>query len=158
MPAFRTARRVQHASTQMFDLVADFERYPEFGPFCRAARIRRRTLGPDGVETLIADMEVAQPPLRQHFTTRDLLDRARKKIHVNYIDGPFRAFENIWSFHDEPAGGCRVEFFAEYEFRSRTLEVLMGSMFQAAYRSIAAAFEARANVIYGRSAPFNARS
>ena len=157
MTAFRTARRVRHAAAEMFDLVADFERYPEFVPFCRAAHIRQRTLSPDGVETLIADMEVAQPPLRQRFATRDTLDRARNKIHVNYVDGPFRAFENIWSFHDEPVGGCRVEFFAEYEFRSRTLEVLMGSMFQAAYRSIAAAFEERANVVYGRRAPLSVR-
>lgn len=76
---------------------------------------------------------------------------------MNYVDGPFRAFENIWSFHDEEAGGCRVEFFAEYEFRSRTLEILMGSMFQAAYRSIAGAFEERANVVYGRRAPIIAQ-
>ena len=157
MTAFRTARRVRHAAAEMFDLVADFERYPEFVPFCRAARITRRTQGADGIETLIADMEVSQPPLRQRFTTRDTLDRARNKIHMDYVDGPFRAFENIWSFHDEEAGGCRVEFFAEYEFRSRTLEILMGSMFQMAYRGIADAFVERANVVYGRRAPIIAR-
>jgi len=149
MTAFRTVRRVGHSPAQMFDLVADFERYPEFVPYCRSARIRRRTPGPNGVEVLIADMEVAQPPLRQRFTTRDTLDRLHGKIFVTYIDGPFRAFENIWSFHDGGAGGCRVEFFAEYEFSSRALELVMGSVFQAAYRSISAAFEARAHVIYG---------
>ena len=158
MTAFRTSRRVRHAPGQMFDLVADFERYPEFVPYCRMAHIRSRTPGPGGVEVLVAEMEVAQPPLRQRFTTRDTLDRARNKIHVRYVDGPFRAFENIWSFHDDADGGCRVEFFAEYEFRSRALEILMGSVFQAAYRSIAAAFESRANVIYGRPAPLSARS
>jgi len=158
MTTFRTTRRVPHTPAQMFDLVADFERYPEFVPYCRTAHIRSRSPGPNGVEVLIADMEVSQPPLRQRFTTRDTLDRARNKIHVHYIDGPFRAFENIWSFHDDPAGGCRVDFFAEYEFSSRTLEVLMGSLFQAAYRSIAAAFEARAHVVYGRPTPINDRS
>ena len=158
MTAFRTSRRVRHTPTQMFDLVADFERYPEFVPYCRLAHIRSRVPGPGGVELLVAEMEVAQPPLRQRFTTRDTLDRARNKIHVNYIDGPFRAFENIWSFHDDVGGGCRVEFFAEYEFNSRTLEILMGSIFQAAYRSIAAAFEARANVVYGRPTPLSAES
>ena len=158
MTTFRTTRSVHHTPDQMIDLVADFERYPEFVPYCRTAHIRSRTPGLNGVEILIADMEVSQPPLRQRFTTRDTLDRGRHKIHVKYIDGPFRAFENIWSFHEEATGVCRVDFFAEYEFSSRTLEILMGSLFQAAYRSIAAAFEARAHVVYGRPTSINVRS
>jgi coenzyme Q-binding protein COQ10 len=136
----------------MFDLVADMERYPEFVPFCLATRIRRRSTDASGADILTVEMEVGHRPIRQVFTTRDTLDRTRMKIHIDYVDGPFREFENIWAFHDEAAGECRVDFAAEYEFRSAMLGMLMGSMFEMAYRSISAAFETRADSIYGRVA------
>jgi coenzyme Q-binding protein COQ10 len=136
----------------MFALVADVERYPEFVPLCRALKVRRREKSETGIETLIADMEVGYKAIRERFTSRVALDPARLKIRVEYVDGPFSQLENIWSFRDAPeGGGATVEFFIAYEFRSRLLAALMGSMFGAAFRKFSAAFEARADEIYGRA-------
>ena len=136
----------------MFDLVADVERYPEFVPLCRGLKVRRRELGARGLETLIADMEIGYKAIRETFTSRVELDPAGLRIRVEYVDGPFSQLENIWSFRDAAeGGGSTVEFFIAYEFRSRLLAALMGSMFDAAFRKFSAAFEARADEIYGRA-------
>ena len=151
MPAFRNQRRVRHSAVQMFDLVADVESYPEFVPLCRALKVRRRDRS-DGVETLIADMEIGYKAVRETFTSRVALDPTGLKIRVEYVDGPFSQLENIWSFRDGPeGGGSTVEFFIAYEFRSRLLAAVMGSVFDAAFRKFSAAFEARADEIYGRA-------
>jgi coenzyme Q-binding protein COQ10 len=134
----------------MFDLVADVERYPEFVPLCQSLRVKRRATDPSGVEVMIADMAVGYRAIRESFTSRVTLDRAKMKILVEYVDGPFSHLENVWTFKDEPeAGASRVEFFIDYEFRSRMLGALMGSMFDVAFRKFADAFEARANKVYG---------
>jgi coenzyme Q-binding protein COQ10 len=136
----------------MFDLVADVERYPEFVPLCKVLRVRSRKPETDGRETLVADMTVGYKLIRETFTSRVTLDKPRLKVRVEYIDGPFSRLENVWTFKDEVEGeGSRVGFFIDYEFRSRTLGVLMGSMFDAAFRKFASAFERRADVIYGRA-------
>jgi coenzyme Q-binding protein COQ10 len=136
----------------MFDLVADVERYPEFVPLCQSLKVRKRTTEPEGVEVLVADMRVGYLAIRESFTSRVTLDRAAMKIGAEYIDGPFRSLENVWTFKSEPEpDASRVEFFIEYEFRNRALAVLMGSMFDAAFRRFAAAFEARADKVYGRA-------
>ena len=136
----------------MFALVADVERYPEFVPLCRALKVRRREKSETGIETLIADMEVGYKAIRETFTSRVALDPARLKIVVEYIDGPFSRLENVWNFRDAAAGGgSTVEFFIAYEFRSRLLAAVMGAMFDAAFRKFSAAFEARADKIYGRA-------
>jgi coenzyme Q-binding protein COQ10 len=137
----------------MFDLVADVERYPEFVPLCRVLKVRRREPGEPGVETLIADMEVGYKAIHERFTSRVALDRPRLKIRVEYVDGPFSRLENLWNFSDAgEGGGSRVEFYIAYEFRSRLLAALMGSMFDIAFRKFSAAFEARADAVYGRPA------
>ena len=151
MPSFKTARRVRHSAANMFDLVADVERYPEFVPLCQTLRVRRRTDGPPGVKVLLCDMAVGYRAVRERFTSRVTLDRPQFRVLVEYVDGPFSYLDNAWNFRDEsdPAG-CRIEFFIAYEFRSRILAALMGSMFDAAFRKFAQAFEARADVVYGR--------
>jgi len=152
VPAFRNQRRVRHSAAEMFALVADIERYPEFVPLCRALKVRRREASAAGLETLIADMEIGYKAIRETFTSRVELNPASLKIRVEYVDGPFSQLENIWSFRDEADGGAStVEFYIAYEFRSRVLGVLMGSMFDAAFRRFSAAFEARADKIYGRA-------
>ena len=152
MPAFRDERRVHHNAVEMFDLVADIERYPEFVPLCKSLGIRSRKPETDDRETLVADMTVGYKLIRETFTSRVMLDRARLKVRVEYLDGPFSRLENIWTFKDEvEGGGSRVGFFIDYEFKSRTLALLMGSMFDAAFRKFASAFERRADAIYGRS-------
>jgi coenzyme Q-binding protein COQ10 len=150
MPQFATTRRVRHPAADMFDLVADVERYPEFVPLCRALKVRRRIPEPEGVEILVADMTVAYRFVRETFTSRVTLDRPNLQILVEYLEGPFRRMENRWLFHPTGERTCEVEFFISYEFRSRTLGLLMGTMFEAAFRRFAAAFERRADVVYAR--------
>ena len=133
----------------MFDLVADVEHYPEFVPLCQSLQVRRRTVEAAGAEVLVADMRVGYLAIRECFTSRVTLDRAKMKIHVEYIDGPFSRLENVWTFKDEEVGTSRVEFFIDYEFRSRMLGAMMGSMFDAAFRKFAGAFERRADKVYG---------
>jgi coenzyme Q-binding protein COQ10 len=148
MPQFSTTRRVRHSAAHMFDLVADVERYPEFVPLCRSLKVRNRIPEPEGVEVLVADMTVAYKFVRESFTSRVTLDRPNLQILVEYLEGPFSHLENRWTFHPTGEKTCEVEFFISYEFRSRTLGVLMGSMFDLAFRRFAVAFERRADAIY----------
>jgi coenzyme Q-binding protein COQ10 len=149
MPSFRTTRRVPHTAQQMFDLVADVERYPEFLPLCEGLLVRRRVQSGEGVETLVAEMSVGYKAIRETFTTRVTLDRTQQRILAEYVDGPFSHLENRWTFRHEGAG-CAVDFFIDYEFKSFMLDMLMGAMFDRAFRKFTDAFEARADVIYGR--------
>jgi len=149
MPQFSTKRHVQHSASEMFELVADIERYPEFVPLCRALRVRKRSIEPDGREIIVADMTVAYKLIHETFTSRVTLDRAALEILVEYLEGPFRKMNNRWRFDPAGQGACEVEFFISYEFRSRTLGLLMGAMFDAAFRRFSAAFERRADQIYG---------
>jgi coenzyme Q-binding protein COQ10 len=150
MPSFTNKRRVRHTAAEMFDLVADVERYPEFVPMCSELKVRRRTAGADGTEVLVADMSVAYKIVRESFRSRVTLDKPNLRILVEYLEGPFSRLENRWSFRPAGEGACDVEFFIDYEFRSRTLGLLMGAMFDAAFRRFAAAFERRADEVYGR--------
>ena len=152
MPQFSTKRHVQHSSSDMFDLVADVEHYPEFVPLCRSLRVRKRLADADGREIIVADMTVAYKLVYETFTSRVTLDRAEHEILVEYLEGPFRKMNNRWRFHPTGQGACDVEFFISYEFRSRTLGLLMGAMFDAAFRRFSAAFERRADQIYGAKA------
>jgi coenzyme Q-binding protein COQ10 len=152
MPSFRTTRRVRHSATEMFNLVADVERYPGFVPLCKALRVKQRIPRGEGVEVVVAEMEVGYRAIKERFTSRVTLDRPRLKILVEYVDGPFSHMENVWTFTDEldQQQPCsRIEFFISYQFRSRMLGALMGSMFDAAFRRFAAAFEAQADAVYG---------
>jgi coenzyme Q-binding protein COQ10 len=133
----------------MFDLVVDMEKYPAFVPLCSALKVRSRTPKGEGVSVVIAEMTVAYKMIRQTFVTRDTLDRPNLKILVEYLDGPFSRLQNRWVFHPTGENSCEVEFFIEYEFRSRTLAILMGAMFDTAFRKFAAAFEKRADQVYG---------
>src|SRR6266542_5528809 len=102
MPQFSTTRRVQHSATDMFVLVADVERYPEFVPLCRELRVRRRVVQAEGVEVLTADMTVAYKMIHVTFTSKVTLDKPRLRILVEYLSGPFRQMENQWIFRNGP--------------------------------------------------------
>jgi coenzyme Q-binding protein COQ10 len=153
MPQFSSQRRVNHTADQMFDLVADVERYPEFVPLCQRMRLVQRTSNPDGTETIIADMTVAYRVIRETFTSRVTLDRAARKILVEYLRGPFSNLQNRWTFEPTDEQSCEVGFFIAYEFKSRVLATLMGSMFDMAFQRFAAAFEKRADNLYPRAMP-----
>ena len=134
----------------MFDLVADVERYPEFVPLCKALKVRQRIQEPESVEVVIADMTVSYKLVRETFTSRVTLDRPNLQILVEYLEGPFSHLENRWTFHPLSERTCEIEFFISYEFRSRMLGLLMGAMFDVAFRRFAVAFEQRADRIYRR--------
>jgi len=148
MPSFRNKRRVPHSAVKMFDLVADVERYPEFVPLCRDLKIRKREAKGEGVDVLVADMTVAFKLVRESFRSRVTLDRPKLQVLVEYLEGPFSHLENRWTFVPTGADACEVEFFIDYEFKSRMLGVLMGAMFDTAFRRFATAFEHRADEIY----------
>jgi coenzyme Q-binding protein COQ10 len=150
VPSFSSKRSVRHSAADMFDLVADVEKYPQFVPLCQALKVRSRTEKPEGVTALVASMTVAYKLIHQTFTSRVTLDKTNLKILVEYLDGPFSRLQNRWTFHPADDKACTVEFFIEYEFKSRTLAMLMGAMFDTAFRRFAAAFEKRADEVYGK--------
>jgi coenzyme Q-binding protein COQ10 len=147
MPKFETHRPVPHTPDQMFDLVADVERYPEFLPLCNGLVVRSRKER-DGKTLLVADMTVGYKAIRETFTTQVLINRAEHAIDVQYVDGPFKYLDNRWRFQPNGNGGCTIDFFIDYEFKSRILGALMGSMFDRAFRMFTDAFETRAGKIY----------
>jgi len=151
MPTFQSSRSVDYATHQMFDLVADVEHYPEFLPLCEGLKIRRRSTLEDGREVLLADMTVGYKAIRETFTSRVTLDRANLKILVEYVDGPFSHLENRWVFVDIGTG-TRVDFYIDYAFKNRMLGMLMGAMFEAAFKRFSDAFVARAGIVYGTPA------
>jgi coenzyme Q-binding protein COQ10 len=150
MPQFATKRRVRHAAQNMFDLVADVEKYPEFVPLCSGMRVRSRADKGEGVSVLVAEMTVAYKLIRQTFTSRVTLDKPKLAILVEYLDGPFSRMQNRWTFVSTGDETSEVEFYINYEFRSRAFAMLMGAMFDTAFRRFAAAFEKRADQVYGR--------
>jgi len=151
MPQFSSKRRVEHSADQMFDLVADVERYPEFVPLCQSLKVRQRTSTPDGKEVVVADMTVSFKLVRETFTSKVTLDRPNLKILVEYLRGPFSHLENRWTFEPKSDRACDIGFFIAYEFKSRMLAMLMGAMFDTAFQRFASAFEKRADVVYGKS-------
>jgi coenzyme Q-binding protein COQ10 len=148
MPSFTTKRRVRHAATDMFDLVADIERYPEFVPLCSRTRVSNRVRVGEGVETLKSEMTVAYRMIHETFVTKVTLDKPRLRIDVRYLEGPFSHLENRWTFRPPGEDACEVAFFISYEFRSRALAVVMGAVFDVAFRRFADAFERRADVVF----------
>lgn len=150
MPKFATKRRVPFTAAQMFDLVADIEAYPEFLPLCEGLRVRSRAVDA-GHEVVVADMTVGYKAIRETFTSRVTLKPEQKNIVVAYVDGPFRYLNNVWIFREE-AGGCFVDFRIDYALKSRMLDLLVGGLFDKAFRRFAEAFEARAHRVYGSPA------
>lgn len=137
-------RVLPHRPDQMFELVADIERYPEFLPWCIGARIRSRR-----GDVIVADLIIGFKGIREAFTSRVTLDRAAMRIDVAYLDGPFRYLNNHWKFNAMPNGACEIDFFVDFEFRSRILQRIMGVLFNEAVRRMVAAFESRATDLYG---------
>lgn len=143
MPKHAEKKYLPYGPDQMFDLVADVGRYPEFLPWCRGARVREST---DSL--IVADLIVGFKGITERFTSRVILDRENRIIDVAYQEGPFKYLENHWEFH-ESEGGCLVDFYVDFEFRSRFLQTMIGAVFTEAVRRMVNAFEARARQIHG---------
>lgn len=150
MPSFTTTRHVSHKASDMYALVADVERYPEFVPMCEALKVRRSVASGEGVTIQTAEMSIGYKMIHETFTCRVSLDRPRFTIQTEYIDGPFKYLENRWTFRDTAEGGSDVQFFIDYEFKSRTFALLAGAVFDTVFRKMAEAFETRADEIYAK--------
>ncbi len=137
-----------YTPAQMYALIADVAAYPEFLPWCAAARIRKREPLPDG-ELLEADLVISFKLFRERFTSRVTLLPGENRVDVEYLDGPFRYLNNHWRFTPASGGGCEVDFFVDFEFRSAVLQALIGVVFGEAMHRIVRAFEARADVLFG---------
>ena len=148
MPKFTKIHKVDHCASDMFDLVADMERYPEFVPMCDRLKIRSRSdLGER--QRILADMSVAYKIVRETFTTQVTLNRPDLLVDVQYIEGPFRYLENQWKFIETGENSCEIHFAIDYEFKAKTLGLLMGGMFERLFSKFTTAFEKRADEIYG---------
>ncbi len=147
MPSFETIHRVAFTPRQMLDLVADVESYPQFFPLCEGLTVKSRQA--DGDRTiLVADMTVGYKAIRETITSRVVVDPEQMKVSADLVSGPFRQLENRWSF--TPAtGGCDVRFSIAYEFNSFLLQMVVGAVFDQAFRRCTDAFEARARQVYG---------
>jgi len=148
MPVFRAKRRVPHSADEMFDLVADVERYHEFVPLCvRHVILSRERRGE--IEILMTDMTVACGIYRESFTSRVTLDRGSGCILVESADGPLRRLRTRWTFQSQGDRSCDVGFDLQYELASRALALLMGPIFDVAFGRFVQAFERRAGLTYG---------
>ncbi|MBC7478281.1 MAG: type II toxin-antitoxin system RatA family toxin [Pseudorhodobacter sp.] len=147
MPRHHETRSLPYTAAQMYDLVADVPRYPEFLPWNSAARIRSRA-PIDGGEVLEADLVISFKVFRESFGSRVTLLPAQGLIHTEYLDGPFRHLKSTWAFKDQP-GGCLVTFDVDFEFRNAILAGVIGLVFNEAMARIVRAFETRARVLYG---------
>ena len=145
MPSHSETRTLPWAPHEMFDLVADVRRYPEFLPWVAAVRVRE-----SGPTLLVADMSVGFKSLRETFTSRVTLDRPRL-VHVDYVSGPLKHLRNDWRFEETPSGATVVRFDVEFEFRSAFFQKLAGLFFHEAFRQMVGSFERRATQLYGRS-------
>lgn len=145
MPGIRETRRVPYSAEQMFDLVADVERYGEFLPWIVGVRVKS-----DSETEMVADLLVGFKALREKFTSKVLKERPGA-IEVLYLDGPMKDLDNRWTFTPTNDGGCEILFDVRFSFRNRLFEALAGQYFDRAFRKMVAAFETRAEELYGSS-------
>lgn len=152
MPVHTERRVLPFTPRALFDLVADIDRYPEFLPWCLAARIRSRQ---DNI--VIADLVIGHRLIRERFTSRVTLtppesENAEGRIDVEYIEGPMQHMSNRWIFHPAAPNSTEIDFYVDFAFRSKMLEKLMGLVFHEAVTRMVRAFETRARKILTPSA------
>ena len=143
MPTHAERRKLPYAPEQLFELVADVERYPDFLPWCVGARVRERK-----PTLVVADLLIGYRMVRERFTSRVTLDRPGR-IDVSYSDGPFRYLDNHWLFEPLAEGGTMLDFYVDFEFRSRMLQKVIEVLFNEAVKRMVSAFETRARRLYG---------
>ncbi len=144
MPTHAERRVLPYTPEQLYTLVAEVEHYPQFLPWCVAARIRERREG-----LIVADLVIGFKMIRERFTSKVGLDPEGKKIHVTYAEGPFKYLNNHWKFEEHPEG-CEIDFYVDFEFKSKLLQKMIEALFHEAVRRMVAAFETRADALYGK--------
>ncbi|MEM7496418.1 MAG: type II toxin-antitoxin system RatA family toxin [Pseudomonadota bacterium] len=149
MPTHAEKKVLPYTPDQLYTLVADIGEYPKFLPWCAACRVRKRETLEDGREQIDADLVISFKVFREKFGSRVTLDPERLVIDVEYLDGPFRYLNNHWEFKERPGGRCEVDFYVDFELKSRALQSVVGLVFNEAMQRIVRAFERRAAEIYG---------
>ncbi|MBK8906978.1 MAG: type II toxin-antitoxin system RatA family toxin [Rhodospirillales bacterium] len=144
MPTHAERKPVPYTPEQIFDLVVDVERYPEFLPWCAAARVRQC----NGSGEFVADLVIGYKMFRERFTSHVSAERPYR-IDVSYSEGPFRYLNNHWVLEPRDGGGCIIDFYVDFEFRSRALQGIIRRLFNEAVRRMVNAFEKRAQALYG---------
>jgi coenzyme Q-binding protein COQ10 len=146
MPIHEEKRVLPYRPDQLYGLVMDIERYPEFLPWCLGARVKTRR-----EDLIVADLIIGFKMFRERFTSRVMPDATGRRIDVTYAEGPFKYLENHWVFEDHPQG-CLIDFYVDFEFRSKLLQKVIEGLFHEAVRRMVAAFETRAQDLYGTTA------
>ncbi len=144
MPTHAEKRILRHRPEEVFQIVADVHRYPEFLPWCVGARVLSRD-----EQKLVADLTIGFKVFRETFRSDVTLQRPGM-VQVQYLDGPFRYLNNTWKLREVPQG-TEVDFFVDFEFKSRMLQAVIGTVFNEATRLMVRAFERRAMHIHGRN-------
>ncbi|MBA84973.1 type II toxin-antitoxin system RatA family toxin [Thalassobius sp. S69A] len=147
MPTHSETRILPYSAQQMYDLVADVAKYPQFLPWCAAARVRSVTQQPDGSSLMQADLVISFKVFRERFGSNVVMRPAQKRLEIEYLDGPFKHMRSSWDFADVE-GGCEVQFFVDFEFRNAMLQGIIGVVFNEAMQRIVRAFERRADALY----------
>ncbi len=148
MPKHHEVKLLPWSAEEMFALVADIESYPQFLPWCAAARIRRRQ-PVDGGEQVEADLVISFKVFRETFGSRVILRPADRRIETAYLEGPFRHMRSTWVFRPHPGGGCEIDFDVDFEFRNAILQRIIGLVFTEAMHRVVRAFERRAAELHG---------
>ena len=143
MPIHEEKRVLPYTADQLYRLVVDIERYPEFLPWCLGARIKKRQ-----EDLIVADLVIGFKMFRERFTSRVVPNAADRRIDVTYAEGPFKFLEKHWIFEEHPEG-CLIDFYVDFEFRSKLLQKVIEGLFHEAVRRMVAAFEVRARELYG---------
>ena len=144
MPTHAEKRYMPYTPDQLFQLVADVEHYPEFLPWCVASRIRKR----DG-DVFFADLVIGFKMIRERYTSKVVLNPAARRIDVQYTEGPFHHLDNHWIFVPAEDGGTTIDFYVDFEFRSKLLQKVIGTLFNEAVKLMVASFEKRAKQMFG---------
>jgi coenzyme Q-binding protein COQ10 len=144
MPTHSETKIIPYTAQQIYELVADIDKYPQFLPWCSAARIISKN-----DDMILAELTIGYKKIKESFTSRVHLDQENKAIYVAYVSGPLRALRNEWIFTDLPDKSCQVDFFVHFEFSSRILSHLMDLFFDVAFKKMVNSFEIRAKEIYG---------
>lgn len=153
MPSHAEKRLMPYSATEMYGLIADIAAYPQFLPWCQAARIRKRTPLGGGAEVVDADLVISFKVFRERFGSRVVLRPDQRRIEVAYLDGPFRYLDNHWEFIAKGDQVCEVDFTVDFEFRNALMQKVIGLVFHEAMQRVVRAFEARAVDLYGQRPP-----
>ena len=143
MPVHAERKFMPYSPEQLYALVADIEKYPEFLPWCVGVRVRRRE-----ESRTLADMMIGYKMFRERFTSLVTFDRPQR-IDVQYFDGPFKQLNNHWIFRPQSETSCEIDFYIDFEFRSAMLQKVIGAVFNEAVRRMVSSFEKRAHTLYG---------